>query len=190
MGLIARALEESGIATLSLSSARDITRAVCPPRAVYLDYPLGHTSGRAHDPQLNAAIMADTLAAFEALTEPGSMAHLRYRWAQNDAGQNDAGQNDAGQNDAGQNDDCQNDDWKKKVFAPIGAEIDAEWEAAANSSQANPNQKQSGSYEDDRTPRHDTPQYQTQLDADEAAQQHAGLVENGEQCLVCAGIDY
>jgi len=38
---------------------------------------------------------------------------------------------------------------------------------------------------DDRNHRHDTPQYQTKADAAAAAASHAG-----EQCLVCAGIDY
>ena len=93
MGLIARAIEEAGIPTLSMSSARDITRSAWPARSVYLDYPLGHTAGRPNDPELNASIMRDTLTAFETLTEPGSMSHLRYRGADND-------------------------DWKDNVFAP------------------------------------------------------------------------
>ena len=94
MGLIARAIEEAGIPTLSMSSARDITRSAWPARSVYLDYPLGHTAGRPNDPELNASIMRDTLTAFEALTEPGAMSHLSYRWSDND-------------------------DWKDKVFAPV-----------------------------------------------------------------------
>ena len=44
--------------------------------------------------------------------------------------------------------------------------------------------EQSSEYEDDRVARHDTPQYQTE--ADEAAAEHS---HDGEECLVCAGID-
>ena len=77
-----------------MSSARDITRSAWPARSVYLDYPLGHTAGQPNKPQLNEAIMRDTLAAFESLSEPGSMAHLPYRWADTD-------------------------DWKDKVFAQV-----------------------------------------------------------------------
>ncbi len=145
-----------------MASARDITRAVCPPRSVYLDYPLGHTAGRPNDPQINSAIMTDTLAAFEALDVPGSMTHLRYRWADSD-------------------------DWKKKVFAPQ----DGEWgESAADGAAANgaagaASAVPPGDYLDDRVERHDTPQYQTQLDADTAAELHSE-----QECLVCAGIDY
>ena len=64
VGLIARQAEAAGIPTLSLSCARDITAAVNPPRATYLDWPLGHTSGRPHDGTGNTAVMRATLAAF------------------------------------------------------------------------------------------------------------------------------
>ncbi len=132
-----------------MSSARDITRSVNPPRSVYLDYQLGHTSGRPFEPELNHKIMADTLAAFEALSAPGSMAHLHYRWADTD-------------------------EWKNRVFAPMAAGSEGD------------NQAESGAiYEDDRVQRYDTPQYQTDLDATQAAELH-----DGEDCLVCAGIDY
>lgn len=163
MGLIARALEEAGISTLSMSSARDITRAAWPPRSAYLDFPLGHTAGCADAPELNLAIMRDALAAFEALSEPGAMAHLHYQWAGDD-------------------------DWKSKVFAPIDEEstVSSTYEGDRMVSSAYEGDRTvSPTYDDDRTPRYDTPQYQTQLDADIAAEQH-----DGEQCLVCAGIDY
>lgn len=76
-----------------MSSARDITAAVRPPRAAYLDFPLGHTSGRAHAAELNRQILKDTVAAFESLAEPGSIVDLPYRWSDSD-------------------------DWKEAVFAP------------------------------------------------------------------------
>lgn len=84
MGLIARQLEAAGIPTVSLSSAYDITRAVNPPRAVYLDYPLGHTSGRVEQAELNRDIVHHALTAFHELQEPGSMIHLPYRWSESD----------------------------------------------------------------------------------------------------------
>jgi len=43
VGLIARALEEKGIPTVSLSSAYDLTTLVKPPRTFFVNYPLGHT---------------------------------------------------------------------------------------------------------------------------------------------------
>ncbi len=85
MGLIARQLEAAGVPTLCLTSARDITWAAWPPRAAFLDYPLGHTSGRPHDPAVNRSIMLDALAAFERIEEPGTIVDLPYRWADDDA---------------------------------------------------------------------------------------------------------
>ena len=85
MGLIAREIEARGIPTLCMSSGRSITRSVHPPRAVFLDFPLGHTAGKAGETELNAAIMRDTLAAFEAIREPGEIVTLDYEWAEDDS---------------------------------------------------------------------------------------------------------
>jgi hypothetical protein len=84
VGLIARQAEAAGIATLSMSSARDITAAVNPPRAVFLDWPLGHTSGRPQQPLLNANVMRATLAAFESAESPGTIVDLDVPWADDD----------------------------------------------------------------------------------------------------------
>jgi hypothetical protein len=101
VGLIARAIEEAGIATLSMSSARDITRAVNPPRSSLLDYPLGHTSGRPGQPEHNVEILRQALAGFASLTEPGSMIHQPFHWSEDDH-------------------------WKDKVFMPVEKSVDGE----------------------------------------------------------------
>jgi hypothetical protein len=84
VGLIARELEAAGIATLCMTSALDITRAVNPPRAAFLDYPLGHTTGKPYDPELQRAIMRGALAAFESLTTPGSVKILPFVWSEDE----------------------------------------------------------------------------------------------------------
>jgi D-proline reductase (dithiol) PrdB len=84
VGLIAREVEARGIATISMSSARSITAAVNPPRAVFLDYPLGHTAGRAHDKAGQRKIMIDTLSALDSIQAPGTIRDLAYRWLEND----------------------------------------------------------------------------------------------------------
>ncbi len=68
-----------------MSSALSITRAVNPPRAVYLDYPLGHTTGKPNNPHLQKAILRDALAAFEEMTAPGEIKMLGYEWAEDDS---------------------------------------------------------------------------------------------------------
>ena len=99
-----------------MSSALDITRAVQPPRTAFLDYPLGHTTGKPHEPALQRDILLQALAAFTALTEPGSITMLPFRWSEDQA-----------------------------------------WQATA---QRGP---------DDRRPRYETPQYQTDEDRRRAA---------------------
>ena len=70
---------------MSLSSARSITQSVGTPRAVYLDYPLGQTAGRAGDIAEQNAILEETCKAFEDLMSPGKVIDLPMRWAYDDA---------------------------------------------------------------------------------------------------------
>lgn len=55
---------------MSLSSALSITASANPPRAVFTDYPLGHTSGRAHDRRNQHSIV---MAALERLRDADSV---------------------------------------------------------------------------------------------------------------------
>ncbi len=84
MGLIAREIEGRGIPTLSLSSAYSITRSVNPPRAVFLDFPLGHTAGKPHDRKLQDGIVEAALCAFETIDTPGTIIRLPFHWAEDD----------------------------------------------------------------------------------------------------------
>lgn len=84
MGLIAREIERRGIATVSLSSAWSITHAAFAPRAVYLDFPLGRTAGKAGDAGMQREIMRAALAMLRDAEAPGEIAELPYRWADSD----------------------------------------------------------------------------------------------------------
>jgi hypothetical protein len=85
VGLIARQVEAAGIPTLCMTSALDITRAVNPPRAAFVDFPLGHTTGKPHEPALQRDIMLEALDGFIALTTPGSIRRLPFRWSEDEA---------------------------------------------------------------------------------------------------------
>jgi len=61
-----------------MSSALSITQAVNPPRAVFLDYPLGHTSGRPADKAEQFKIMQTTLRVFASATQPGDIVQLPF----------------------------------------------------------------------------------------------------------------
>jgi hypothetical protein len=85
VGLIARALEAAGIATTSLSVMLDITRSVKPPRAAFLDFPPGHTSGPAHDATMQKEIVRGALECLVNLEESGTIRRLPLRWPRGDA---------------------------------------------------------------------------------------------------------
>ena len=84
VGLIAKQIEQQGIPTVCLSSALSITQSVKAPRAVYIDYPLGHTAGKPHNPDDQEFIMRRALSAITDITEPGSIIDLGRRWSDND----------------------------------------------------------------------------------------------------------
>lgn len=67
-----------------MSSALDITKAAKPPRAAFLDYPLGHTTGKPHQPELQREILVQALEGFTSLTVPGSIKMLPFRWDDED----------------------------------------------------------------------------------------------------------
>lgn len=63
-----------------MTSALSITQSANPPRAVFLDYPLGHTAGPPDEPDTQLAIMRETLGAFATITEPGGLHVLGQQW--------------------------------------------------------------------------------------------------------------
>ena len=84
VGLIARVVEEAGIPTLCMTSALDITNAVKPPRAVFVNFPLGHQTGKPNQPELQKRIVLDALHQFETIARPGTIVELPYIWDAND----------------------------------------------------------------------------------------------------------
>ena len=63
-----------------MTSAWTITAAVNPPRAAFVDYPLGHTTGQAHDPVGQRTLLEAAFTAFEAATVPGAIVDLGLQW--------------------------------------------------------------------------------------------------------------
>ena len=77
-----------GIPTICLSSALSITRSVHPPRAVFIDYPLGHTAGKPHDPSDQENILKNALLAIEKIKSPGEIINLELSWKETDEWKN------------------------------------------------------------------------------------------------------
>ena len=67
-----------------MTSALDITQSVKPPRAVFVNFPLGHQTGRPNDAAIQRAIVRDAMRAFETIATPGEIVRLPYVWDPND----------------------------------------------------------------------------------------------------------
>jgi D-proline reductase (dithiol) PrdB len=77
--LLARHFEARGLPTLILGSALDILQAGKPPRAKFLNYPLGFEAGRPLDRENQLAVVSEALKGFDAMEVPG-IDTLAYDW--------------------------------------------------------------------------------------------------------------
>ena len=68
-----------------MSSALSITQSVQPPRSVFVDFPLGHTSGKPFDQQHQDSLLARTLAAFAAIQTAGDIRQFADCWDSDDS---------------------------------------------------------------------------------------------------------
>lgn len=65
VGLIQGILEETGIASVSLTLLRDMTRKVKPPRALFVPFPFGYALGRPQDGALQRNVILQALKLLE-----------------------------------------------------------------------------------------------------------------------------
>jgi D-proline reductase (dithiol) PrdB len=81
LSLIARALEASGLPTLCMSCLWEISAAFKPPRAVFLDFPIGCPAGRPGEPALQREILRAALDAAPTFGEPWRIVELPFQWS-------------------------------------------------------------------------------------------------------------
>lgn len=81
-GLVARVVEEAGIATVVVATGRDLTKQVMPPRAVFVNFPMGSPFGRPGDIELQTRILADALTLAASECAPGTLVDLPYEWGE------------------------------------------------------------------------------------------------------------
>ena len=79
MCLIARHFESLGLPTLVLGSALDILEAGKPPRASFVNYPLGFESGRFRDKTDQLAVVREALKGFADIISPG-IVPMDFEW--------------------------------------------------------------------------------------------------------------
>lgn len=96
VSLIARHLEAAGLPTLVMGSALDIMRSAQPPRAVFVDYPLGHTTGKPADAADHLRLVLLALEAFESLGAGDPVRCLPAQWGDGVSWRAEAMRSDSG----------------------------------------------------------------------------------------------
>jgi len=81
VSLAARALEESGIATVVMGCAKDIVEHAGVPRFLFSDFPLGNSAGRPDDPQSQRLTLELALGLLEGARGPRTTLQSPLRWS-------------------------------------------------------------------------------------------------------------
>ena len=80
MGLVCRVVEEAGIATVCLSTGRDLTVQVNPPRSLFVNFPMGNNFGRASDINTQTQILRCALKMIHEVEEAGTLIDWPEQW--------------------------------------------------------------------------------------------------------------
>ena len=80
MGLVCRVVEERGIATVCLSTARDISAQVRPPRTVFVNFPMGNAFGAPFDTAMQTRILRECLDCAAQCEAAGAIRDLPHAW--------------------------------------------------------------------------------------------------------------
>ena len=80
VSLVARHLEENGIPTVVLGSARDIVEECGVPRFVFTDFPLGNPCGKPWEPEMQRSIVGTALDLLEKAWMPRTTVQTPFNW--------------------------------------------------------------------------------------------------------------
>jgi hypothetical protein len=89
VGLIQREIERRGIPTIGVSIVREYSEKVKPPRTVFLRWPFGHPFGEPFNIAQQRVVLAEALRALYAISDPGVIIDLPYRWRRENYEDND-----------------------------------------------------------------------------------------------------
>ena len=82
MSLVARHLEESGIPTVVVGSARDIVEECGVARFLFSDFPLGNPVGRPFDVEMQREVTGYALDLLESATLPRTTVQIPIAWSE------------------------------------------------------------------------------------------------------------
>ena len=85
MSLVARTLEENGIPTVVVGSARDIVEECGVPRFLFSDFPLGNPCGRPGDRSMQRELVEYAFDLLDTARLPRTTVQSPFRWAEDDS---------------------------------------------------------------------------------------------------------
>lgn len=80
MSLISRVLEQNGIATVIVGSAKDIVEMCGVARFLFTDYPLGNPMGKPYDREMQERNLRQGLEMLETVVSPGTTWLSPFHW--------------------------------------------------------------------------------------------------------------
>ena len=80
MSLVARHLEENGLPTVVMGSARDVVEECGIARFVFTDFPLGNPCGKPWDAQMQRSIVGTGLDTLEKAWMARTTVQTPFRW--------------------------------------------------------------------------------------------------------------
>jgi D-proline reductase (dithiol) PrdB len=82
VGLVCRVVEAAGIATVCVSTGRDLTQQVLPPRSLFVNHPMGNAFGAPGDVDAQLKVLRAALRLIETARVGGELADLASEWPQ------------------------------------------------------------------------------------------------------------
>ena len=80
MGLVCREVEAAGIPTVCVSTGRDLTAQVLPPRSLFVNFPMGNNFGAPFVAEQQSAILRRALALVEEVEAGGYLEDWPEQW--------------------------------------------------------------------------------------------------------------
>jgi hypothetical protein len=73
-------IEAAGIPTVLVSTGRDLTELVCPPRSLFVNFPMGNPFGPPLEPDYQRAVLRAALDLATTATVAGQIVDLQDAW--------------------------------------------------------------------------------------------------------------
>jgi hypothetical protein len=77
---VCRIAETAGISTVCISTGRDLTELVRPPRSLFVNFPMGNAFGMPFDTTMQLKVLRAALNLAETVLEPGLIEDLDCQW--------------------------------------------------------------------------------------------------------------